>query len=85
MKAYLLSANKELEIVNNSWLYDVEEDFTSKKDYIAVAKKMTEKANKQFGTNFTYKELFGDPVDNGYRYCKRCGSYYWADDHCECD
>ena len=84
MKAYRLESNKELEIVNNSWLYDIDEDFTSKKAYIARAKKLTDKANKEFNTNFTYKQLFGDPIDNGYRYCKRCGAYYWSSEECEC-
>lgn len=84
MKAYRLESNKELEIVNNSWLYDIDEDFTSKKEYIAKAKKLTDKANKEFNTNFTYKQLFGDPIDNGYRYCKRCGTYHWSSEECEC-
>jgi len=84
MKAYRLEANKELEIVNNSWLYDIDEDFTSKKEYIARAKKLTELANKQFKTNYTYYELFGDPVDVGYRYCSRCGCFYWSSEECEC-
>ena len=83
-KAYRLETNKDLEIVNNSWLYDIDEDFTSKKAYIARAKKLTAKANKDFKTNFTYQELFGEPVDIGYRYCNRCGSYYWASECCDC-
>lgn len=82
--AYRLESNKELDIVNNSWLYDIDEDFTSKKAYIARAKKLTEKANKEFNTNFTYNELFGEPVDIGWRYCSRCGECYWFNDDHEC-
>ena len=85
MKAYRLESNKELEIVNNSWLYDVEEDFTNKDKYIARAKKLTEKANKEFGTNYSYEELFGKPTDIGWRYCKKCGAFYWGDDWCDCE
>ena len=84
MKAYRLEANKDLEIVNNSWLYDIDEDFTSKKAYIARAKKLTAKANKEFGTNYSYNELFGEPSSNGYCYCAKCGYYYWAGECCEC-
>lgn len=84
MKAYRLEANKELEIVNNSWLYDVDEDFTSKKAYIARAKQLTTRANKHFGTNYTYNELFGEPNSNGYCYCTKCGCYYWVGECCEC-
>ena len=32
MKAYRLESNKELEIVNKSWLYDIDEDFISSKE-----------------------------------------------------
>ena len=81
---YRLEADKNLKIVNNSWLYDVDEDFTSKKAYIAAAIKLTDKANKEFKTNYTYNELFGEPVDIGWRYCSKCNEYYWADDGCYC-
>lgn len=83
--AYRLEANKELEIVENSWLYDVDEDFLSKREYVKEAKRLTEKANKEFGTNYTYQELFGDPIDIGWRYCTECGEYYWGDDGCYCE
>lgn len=85
MVVYRLESNKELDIVNNSWLYDVDLDCITKKEYIAKAKKLTDKANQEFGTNYTYEELFGKPVDSGWRYCKKCGMHYWLDDGCECD
>lgn len=84
MIAYRLESNKELEIVNNSWLYDVDEDFISKKEYIAAAKKLTGKANKEFNTNYSWVELFGEPSNCGYRYCKKCGTFYWNSEECEC-
>lgn len=82
--AYRLEADKDLEIVNNSWLYDIDEDFTSKAAYIKRAKKLTDRANKEFNTNFTYKELFGEPLDLGWRYCSQCGECYWFNDIHEC-
>ena len=85
MKAYRLESNKELEIVNNTWLYDIDEDFISKKSYIARAKKLTEKANKEFNANYTWIQLFGEPFDCGYRYCPYCKTYYWQGEECECD
>lgn len=84
MRAYRLESNKELEIVNNSWLYDIDEDFTSQKEYIARAKKLTEKANKEFGTDYHFMDLFGQPISAGYRYCSKCGCYYWLGESCEC-
>lgn len=83
--AYRLEANKELEIVENSWLYDVDEDCLSKREYVKEAKRLTEKANKEFKTNYTYQELFGDPEDIGWRYCDKCGEFYWKDDGCYCE
>ena len=85
MIAYRLESNKELEIVNNSWLYDIDEDFTNKKEYISAAKKLTRMANKEFNTNYSWVELFGEPFDCGYRYCKKCDFFYWSDEGCECD
>lgn len=84
MKAYRLESNKELEIVNTTWLYDIDEDFISKKSYIERAKQLTEKANNEFKTNHTWQELFGEPVDYGYRYCSRCGSFHWSSEDCDC-
>lgn len=85
MIAYRLETNKELEIVNKTWLYDVDESFRSKQEYIASAKEITEIANMEFKTNYTWQELFGEPKDIGWRYCKRCGEYYWSDEGCSCD
>ena len=85
MIAYRLESIKELKIVNNSWLYDIDEDFTSKKAYIERAEQLTRKVNKEFNTNYTYQKLFGEPEDIGWRYCKRCDTYYWKDDCCDCE
>ena len=85
MKAYRLESNKELEIVNTTWLYDIDEDFISKKAYTERAKKLTEKANNEFKTNYTWQDLFGEPFDCGYRYCPYCKTYYWQGEECECE
>lgn len=61
-------------------LWDVDEDFTSKKEYIKAAKEYTAAFNKKFNTSFTYKDLFGEPEDIGYRLCTNCGETFWVND-----
>lgn len=85
MRAYRLLADKNLDIVNESFLYDVDDDFTSKQDYIKQAKDYTKRINKEYGTNYTYEKIFGEPKYEGWCYCKRCGEFYWEDEGCECD
>lgn len=92
MIAYRLEPVRELpKNVNNSqekvldYLYDIDEDFTSKKIYIERAKAITAFVNKKFKTTYIWGDLFEKPVDTGWRYCKRCDSVYWKDDNCECD
>lgn len=84
MKLYRLESNKELEVVNNTWLYDIDLDFTNKKDYIIKAKKLTKKINLELGTNYSYVELFGEPVYTGWCYCTKCHTTYWQGDSCYC-
>ena len=66
------------------YLYDIDEFYTSKKEYIKNAKYYTKKVNEIFWTNYTWQHLFGDPEENdGYRYCKKHDNYYFADECCE--
>lgn len=86
MKAYRLWSDKTIDICENTWLVDIDEDYFSKKEYIENAKYYTDKANKEFGTKYTWQELFGEPEDIGWRYCKKHDCFYWEDDGCpECE
>ena len=67
------------------YLYDVDEDFTSKIKYVERAEKITSKVNARFNTSYSWNELFPKPTDIGWRYCKKCGEYYWCDDGCCCE
>lgn len=79
MKAYRLQTNTSLPKVETcDWLMDLDEDYTSKKAYIADAKKFTVKANKELGTNYSYKELFGEPEFLGWVYCSYCNEFHWS-------
>ena len=82
---YLLESNKEIELVNETWLYDVAEDYFTKAAYIKRARKLTERANKEYKANYAWQELFGEPKDIGWRYCTDCDEFYWKDDGCSCD
>ena len=89
MKAYRLWVCKDetqfsQEVID--YLWDIDEDYTRKKDYIKRAKYLTDKANKKFGTNYTWEQLFGSPddFDDGYRYCKKHNIFFWKDEGCEC-
>lgn len=66
------------------YLYDEGEDFTNKKSYIERAKQLTKRVNKEFKTTYTWTDLFETPNDIGFRFCKKCGAFYWGDDCCEC-
>ena len=85
MKAYRLRPLENLPTEIDNYVYDVDEDFTSKKTYILRAKKLTDRVNKKYNVNFKCDELFEKPQDIGYRYCTRCQTYYWGDDRCECE
>lgn len=61
-------------------LWDVDEDYTTKKEYIKSAQKYTADFNRKFNTEVTYQELFGAPIDIGYRLCTNCGETFWIDD-----
>lgn len=83
--AYRLWAIKTIENVEESFLFDVDEDYTSKTKYIKAAKEYTKQFNEEFGTSYTYEEVFGYPIDFGYRYCSKCDTYFWSGDPCECE
>ena len=77
-KGFMEEQGCSTEQINSLW--DVDEDYTTKRDYIKSAKRYTEEFNKKFDTSFKYQELFGEPEDIGYRYCTLCEETFWADD-----
>ena len=83
--AYRLISNKTIKNVEDSFLYDIDEDFTTKKGYIKKAIEYTKSFNEDFKTNYTYKDLFGTPEDIGYRYCSKCDCFFWNDEDCCCE
>lgn len=90
-KCYRLSSDKGFmeergfttEQVN--FLWSVDEDYTSKREYIKSAKIYTADFNEKFNTSYTYGELFGNPEDIGYRYCTICEETFWTDDGHDCE
>ncbi len=84
MIAYRLQPKEDLELKVDDYLYDVDEDYTSKKRYIERAKTWTKRVNTRFKTNYKWTDLFPEPTDIGWRYCKRCGEYFWKGEICGC-
>lgn len=82
-KAYRLESDKELDIVNNSWLYDIDEDFLIKQDYITRAETLTARINKEFNTNYKWYELFGKPKFIGWCYDKDTKQFDWYENFVE--
>ena len=65
--------------------YDDDEDFISKKNYITYAKKRAEYYSKKLGFDIDWETLYGRPFESDYRYCARCGNFFFETDGCECD
>lgn len=85
MIVYRLQPHNDLPEEIQEYLYDVDEDFTKKENFIKRATKLTDLVNKKFNTNYKSAELFPKPKDIGWRYCKKCDTYYWEDECCKCD
>ena len=83
-KCYLLRSDKsvteELGREVDNYLWDVDEDYTTKREYIKAAKAYTKEVNEKFNLSCTWQELFGEPEETSYRYCTCCGNTFWADD-----
>lgn len=88
-KAYRLWVNIDIDKLPNEQqdaLYDIDEDFRTKKEWLQTANEMTKNFNKKFNTSYTRQELFGEPDDiYNYRYCTICGEFFWADQEHECE
>lgn len=84
MVAYRLEPKNGLTEEISEYLYDIDEDYTSKAKYITRAEKLTAQVNTKFQTNYFWNDLFETPRDIGWRYCKKCGSSYWRNDCCDC-
>lgn len=83
--AYRLTPHNEIPTDIHEYLYDIDEDFTTKEKYIERAKQYTNDVNKEFNTDYKWYNLFPKPKDIGWRYCSYCREFYWNDDYCECD
>ena len=83
--AYRLEPYNEIPTDIYEYLYDIDEDYTSKKRYIERAKKWTDRVNNKFNTNYKWNDLFPEPTDIGWRFCRKCGECYWKDDYCDCE
>lgn len=66
--------------------YDIDEDFTSKKDYIDVAKSYAQHITDTLMLShpLDWRVAFGIPASYGYRYCSKCDTFYWDGDECCC-
>ena len=83
--AYRLQPHDDLREDIQEYLYDIDEDFLKKTDYIKRAKVWTDRVNQEFKTNYNWTELFPQPTDLGWRYCTNCDEFYWKDDYCDCE
>ena len=66
---------------------DIDEDYLRKSDYIKAAKLEDQSITKQLDLKqpLDWVVLFGEPCDIDYRYCSKCGAYFWNGDPCDCD
>lgn len=80
MNVYRLVADSSLPFVDETWLYDVDEHFFSKKAYISRAKYLTEIFNKQYNFSYSWSQIFGEPVFLGWCMDRITGELYWNDD-----
>lgn len=84
-KGYRLESDKsfldELPVEQQNAMYSVDEDFTSKREWLREAKERTEAFNKRFNTTYKYQDFFGEPEDiSGWCYCTYCKDFMWDDD-----
>jgi len=68
-----------------NFLYDVDEDYTSKKEYLKAAQNYAKELKKETGLSVGIETLFGMPVSDGYRYCSKCQQFFWEDEDCGCE
>lgn len=70
------------------WTGEIDEDYTSKKEWLKSAKAWAAQFNKENNTAFTVDDLFGDPDEfpnEGYRYCTVCGESFWLSEGHDCE
>ena len=67
-----------------NYLYGIDEDFDTKKEYIKTAKMYVDGFNEEFETDYTYQDFFGEPIDIGWRRCTKCGETFWGDQSHDC-
>lgn len=67
-------------------LYDIDEIYTTKKEWKEQAKKYTDEANKHLEENeqITVEQLFGKCEWRGLCICLECEETFWIDDKHEC-
>ena len=68
--------------------FDIDEDYTNKQEYIKQAKNYADHINKELNINLKWFNYFDDVRKNydiGYRYCSKCGAFFWDGDPCDCE
>ena len=97
MKAYnLLGIKDEEHYIKNGFtqeqaedivreIWDDDEVFTSKREYIANARLFSKQVSKKLGYRVDWRILYGEPQYEGLEYCHKCGEFYWSDDYHDCE
>ena len=69
------------------FLYEEDEDFTSKAEYIRTAKYYCKECTEYLKLTkpLDWKIAFGMPDDIGYRYCSKCEEFFWDGEPCGCE
>ena len=78
------NGGKDVKMYN--YLYDIDEDCYTKKEWNDTAKGYVDDFNEEFDTAYTVEDFFGT-VDStpGWVYCTKCGESFWADQDHECE
>lgn len=76
----------ELPPQQSNFMYGIDEDYHSKKEWLKNAKDYTKAFNEKFNTNYTYQDFFGEPENTpDWVYCTKCGESFWRDQDHDCD
>lgn len=87
-KCYRLLADKS--ILDNlprrlsNFLWELDEDFFTKAQWLKRAKEIVSKVNLEAEQEYTVEQLFGECNFEGWCYCTNCEEYFWTDDGHDC-
>ena len=87
-KCYRLLADKSVtDHLPRRWaniLWDLDEDFFTKAQWLKRAKEIIKELNQETDRKYTVEEIFGECSFEGWSYCTECDEYFWAEDGHEC-